>query len=48
MHRRKTPKISYQKMDVDSGYLSDLVETARRSDEAAAKLLLSSSPGPGR
>jgi hypothetical protein len=43
MHRRKMPKASYQKVDADSGYLSDLVDTARKSDEAAAKTLLSSS-----
>jgi hypothetical protein len=42
MHRRKTPKASYKKVDVDSGYLSDLVDRSRKSDEAAAKLPVSS------
>jgi hypothetical protein len=43
MSRRSTPKISYQRLATDSGYLSDLVDAARRNDEAAGKLLLSSS-----
>jgi hypothetical protein len=42
MHLHKTPKVSYKKVDADSGYLSDLVDRSRKSDEAAAKLLVSS------
>jgi hypothetical protein len=48
MSRRSTPKTSYQKLHADSGYLSGLVDKARRSDEAAAKRLFSSSSGRSR
>jgi hypothetical protein len=40
-----TSKISYENVAADSGYLSDLVETARKIDEAAAAMLSSSTSG---
>jgi hypothetical protein len=48
MSRCSTPKVSYQRLDTDSGYLSDLVDAARKSDEVAGKLLLSSSDDRSR
>ncbi|KAF2024027.1 hypothetical protein EK21DRAFT_118175 [Setomelanomma holmii] len=43
MARRNAPRTTYEKIDVDSGYLSDLVAESRRTDEAAADLFNSSS-----
>jgi hypothetical protein len=40
-----TSRISYENVAADSGYLSDLVDTARKNDEAAAAMLSSSPSG---
>jgi hypothetical protein len=43
MSSYEEPKISYEMVAADSGYLSDLVETANRNNAAAARQLESSS-----
>jgi hypothetical protein len=40
-------KVSYENVAADSGYLSDLVDTARKNDEAADAMLWSSTSGRG-
>lgn len=45
MARNTTSKTYYEKFAADSGYLSDLVETARKNDEVAAAMLSSSTSG---
>ncbi|KAH7400815.1 hypothetical protein DE146DRAFT_654061 [Phaeosphaeria sp. MPI-PUGE-AT-0046c] len=45
MTRRKKASISYDSVTADSGYLSDLTETARQSDKAAEALMESPATG---
>lgn len=43
MARRKKTSATYETVAADSGYLSDLMETARQSDKAAEELMRSPS-----